>query len=58
MKRCATPSAARAVVSYPGSRRCRVGNCVVIYSGSAPASAISLNGTQDLDMGNNTVYAA
>ncbi|MHB9328009.1 hypothetical protein ACP3S7_10735 [Phytobacter ursingii] len=55
---CFTPSAAMAVVSYPGSSRTRAGNCVVVYSGTAPSAAIALNGTQDLDLGNNTVYAA
>lgn len=55
---CFTPSASLAVVSYPGSKRTRAGNCIVIYSGAAPSAAISLNGAQDLDMGNNTVYSA
>lgn len=55
---CFTPAPSYAVVSYSGSKRTRAGNCMVIYSGTAPSAAISLNGTQDLDMGNNTVYLA
>ncbi|WP_208715692.1 hypothetical protein [Pantoea cypripedii] len=55
---CYTPVASYAVVSYPASRRTRAGNCCLIYSGAAPSSAVSLGNTGDLDMGNNTVYAA
>lgn len=55
---CFTPAPSYAVVSYSGSKRTRAGGCMVIYSGTAPSAAIALNGTQDLDLGNNTVYAA
>lgn len=55
---CYTSAASYAVVSYPTSRRTRAGNCCVIYSGTAPSSAVSIANTGDLDMGNNTVYAA
>lgn len=54
---CFIASAGMAVVSYDGSSRCRVRDAVALYSGTAPSSAISLNGTSDVDLGGNTVYA-
>lgn len=54
---CFVASGGRAVVSYSGSLRSRVRDAVALYSGTAPSSAISLNGTGDVDLGGNAVYA-
>lgn len=54
---CFVASGGRAVVSYAGSSRARVRDAVALYSGTAPSSAISLNGSGDVDLGGNTVYA-
>lgn len=54
---CFIASAGMAVVSYAASSRCRVRDAVALYSGTAPSAAISLNGTSDVDLGGNAVYA-
>lgn len=47
-----------AVTSFPGSEKTRAGNCTATYPGTALPSSISIGNSGDLNMGNNTVYAA
>ncbi|WP_313689495.1 hypothetical protein [Pantoea sp.] len=53
-----TASQSRGVVSVSGSKYTRARDVTVIYSGTAPSSAIGLGGTSDVDLGGNAVYAA
>lgn len=54
---CYTNSQALSVVSYAGSSYTRCLNCIVFYSGTAPSASVALNGTSDVNMGTNNVYA-
>lgn len=51
-----TASQGKGVLSVPSSKYTRVFDISVLYSGTAPAAAVSLGGTSDLNMGSTNVY--
>lgn len=53
-----TASQGKGVLSVPASKYTRVFDVSVIYSGTAPSSAVALGGVDDVNLGGTSVYPA